>query len=59
MKNIHVSMPKAMLDDAKKYAQVHDYASVNEFMRDALRRFLYDVDKKNTPSTELRNKYHA
>ncbi len=40
MKTINISLPKAMLDDAKKVLKRKHYASMSELMRDALRKEL-------------------
>ncbi|RJR16207.1 hypothetical protein C4579_00630 [Candidatus Microgenomates bacterium] len=38
---INISIPKKMLDDAKKYATLRGYGSLSELIRDTLRGKLY------------------
>lgn len=41
MMTINISLPKTMYEDAKKAMTTKRYASVSEFIRDALRDVLY------------------
>jgi Arc/MetJ-type ribon-helix-helix transcriptional regulator len=38
---INISLPKEMIEDAKKFVKKKQYASVSELIRDTLRKKLY------------------
>lgn len=56
MMTINISLPKTMYEDAKKAIAAKRYASVSEFIRDALRDVLYPRVTVNgfTPEFEER-----
>lgn len=41
---INISLPKFMLQDAKKYADQRGYVSISELVRDILRHEIYSED---------------
>ena len=41
MMTINISLPKTMYEDARRRSRQKQYASVSEFIRDALRDVLY------------------
>lgn len=53
-KTINISLPESMLSDAKKALSLRGYASISEFIRDALRDVLYPKLTENgfTPEFE-------
>lgn len=54
MTTINISLPKSMLEDAKKATKGRRYASVSELIRDSLRAVLYPGLTENgfTPEFE-------
>lgn len=56
MKTINISMPNSMYEDMKKYVATHHYASISEFVRDAIRRILYPniTDKSSSLMLEVK-----
>lgn len=47
MTTINISLPKKMYEDVKHAVKAKQYASVSEFMRDALRKILYPEITEN------------
>lgn len=44
MTTINISLPKSLLEEAKKTIKQKHYASISELMRDALRKLLQEED---------------
>lgn len=53
---INISLPKSLLDDAKKMLSKRGYASISELVREALRNTVYPNLTENGFTSEMDRK---
>lgn len=56
MTTVNISLPKSMYEDARKALSARGYASISEFVRDAMRGILYPQLTENGFAPEFEQK---